>query len=155
MYVMITCNELHAMSSKGTTITSLAKSKISQALTKDRTNLLKSIESYISSLSPDDFPSLTKCALSSDISEHALLSLEIRTADNHELRVLLDHIRDLQKEYLTTTGLNRKSDSRLSIMLLKANHGLKEDPTTLTQNNTFNVSPEILAEALELSRSKK
>jgi hypothetical protein len=48
-----------------------------------------------------------------------------------------------------------KTDSKLTGLLLKADHGLIEKPQQLTQNNYLNISPDLLAEAIELSRSSK
>ena len=143
------------MSNKGTHLSTISRYKIAQSKIKDRTELLKKINEYILKLTSDDFPSITSASLHASISEKALLALELRTEENSDLRILLDVIRDKQKEYLMKNGLSRKTDSKLSIMLLKANHGLKEEPTNLTQNNSFNISPEILAEAIQLSRSNK
>lgn len=143
------------MSNKGISQSLATRQKISLANTKDRTELLEKIGGYIDGLKDNQFPSITACALHAGIGEKALLAYELRTAENSDIRIMLDIIRDRQKEYLTINGLNKTNDSRMSILLLKANHGLKEEPTALTQNNSFNVSAEILAEALELSRGKK
>lgn len=143
------------MSNKGTQLSIISKTRISLANTKDRTELHAKINEYIESLKENDFPSITKASLFAGVSEKMLLSYEARTAENSNIRVLLDHIRDLQKEYLTVNGLQNKTNSNLTILLLKANHDLKDSPTQLTQNNNFNLTPEILAEALELARNKK
>lgn len=143
------------MSNKGIPQTALAKLKQANANTLDRTIWLSKVEDYINQLEKNSFPSITKCALYCGVSSKALLAYELRTPENSEVRILLEHIRDMQKAYLEENGLNKLLDSKITTLLLKANHGLKEEPTTLTQNNTFNVSPEILAEAIEISRSKK
>ena len=135
--------------------TALTRYKISLAKTKDRTELLQNIIVYIDGLTEGDFPSITQCAISCSISEKALLAYEFRTPDNSDVRILLDIIRDRQKEALTTGGLTKKFDSKFAIFLLKVHHVMKEESPNLTQNNIFNVSPEILAEAIEMTRAKK
>lgn len=79
---------------------------------------------------------------------------EATTPEDSEIREALDLIRDKQKSKLIKGGLNREYDSKIATLLLTANHNIRPEPTQLTQNNTFNVSPEILAEALTLSRKK-
>jgi len=94
-------------------------------------------------------------SIHADISEQALLNYEARTEDASNIRVLLDRIRAKQKEYLMVNGLNKKSSSAIVKLLLTAHHGITETPSNLTQNNIFSISPELLNEALELSRKKK
>lgn len=143
------------MSTKGKIMSLATRQKISLANTKDRTELLRKLKEYAESLGPADFPSITNAALYSGISENALLAWEARTEDNTEIRQILDFIRDRQKSDLFTKGLNKVYDSKLTGMLLAAHHNVREQPQSLVQNNTFNISPELLAEAIELTRSKK
>lgn len=145
----------HKMTTLGQNLSLETRQKISLAKTKDRTELHKKIEEYILALTEKDFPSITRAAIYAGISEKALLAYELRTGENSEVRILLDTIRDLAKATLMENGLNKKFDARLSSFLLQANHGLKTEPTHLEQNNIFNVSPEILAEAIQLTRSPK
>jgi hypothetical protein len=51
-------------------------------------------------------------------------------------------------------GLSNKINGKLTGLLLSSEHQVNEKPQQLTQNNTFNISPELLAEAIELSRKK-
>jgi len=133
----------------------LTKYKISLANKKDRGELHNKIEEYISLLSENSFPSIVSASIHADISEQALLNYEARTEDASNIRVLLDRIRAKQKEYLMVNGLNKKSSSAIVKLLLTAHHGITETPSNLTQNNIFSISPELLNEALELSRKKK
>jgi hypothetical protein len=150
------CQVLHInMSNKGISQSLETRKQISTSNTKDRTELLLRIKSYIVGLTNSDFPSLTRAAIQAGISEKALLALESRTEENSELRIMLDMIRDLSKASLMEGGLKKVYDARMSTFLLQANHQLKTDPPTLNQTNNFNVSPEILAEALDISRDKK
>lgn len=143
------------MSTKGTERSLVTKEKISSALTKNRTKLLENVKDYILSLKETDFPSLTRCALYAGISEKALLALELRTADNSDLRILLDYIRDLQKASLMEGGLTKAFSDRMSTFLLQSNHGMKNEAPNLTQNNFISgISADLLAEAIELSRKK-
>jgi hypothetical protein len=143
------------MSNKGMAHTLATRQKMSLSTTKDRTLLLDTIVEYIKSLQSSDFPSITRCAIYCGLSEKTLLSYEMRSPEDSEIRVLLDVIRDMAKASLMENGLKKAFDGKLTAFLLQANHGLKTEAPHLTQNNTFNVSPEILAEAIELTRSKK
>lgn len=142
------------MSNKGIPQTEITKQKISLANRKDRTELTLKVKNYIMALTPQDFPSLTRCAIYAGISEKTLLSIEARTAENSELRSLLEFIRDLSKASLLEGGLYKTFDSRMSQFLLEANHGLKKEAPQLTQNNFFQgLTPELLSEALEISKT--
>lgn len=147
------------MSNKGITQSALTKYKISDALQTNRTKILLKLKEYKKLLLDQDhsslIPSIVSASLYAGMSKKALLAWEITTAENSELRALLDFVRDFEEKYLRENGLLGKTDSKLTTTLLKADHGLQEKPPQLTQNNTFNVSPDILAEALELSRAKK
>lgn len=146
------------MSTKGKALTPVTRYKIAVSKTKDRTETLAKLREYISILNdPKEkglIPSLVSASLYAGISKKALLAWELTTAENSEVREILDFVRDLEEKWLRENGLLGLTDSKLTGLLLKADHGLQEKPTQLTQNNTFNVSPELLAEALELSRSK-
>lgn len=130
------------------------KEKMSLAHTKDRTDLENKIEEYISALVSDAFPSLTSAALHAGISEKNLNMIEFRSDENSKIRGLLEHIRDLQKQFILDKGIIGKTDSRYGVLFLKALHGLREEPNSLTQNNTFNISPEILADAIAINKAK-
>lgn len=143
------------MSNKGIPQTAITKAKISLANKKDYTKVYEKIAEYINTLENDTFPSIVSASLYAGISEKALLAHELRTTENSDIRILLDKIRDKQKEYLMTMGLKNKVNSNIAVLLLRSEHNVKEQPTSLTQNNTFNISPELLAEAIEISRRKK
>lgn len=68
----------------------------------------------------------------------------------------MDMLRDVQRDLLIRGGLTNKYNANFAALLLKAKHGFVESKPTInaTQNNTFNVSPELLAEAIRLTRLK-
>jgi hypothetical protein len=147
------------MSTKGKELSITTKYKISVAKQKDRREIVSKLKQYADMLlDPKEtalIPSIVSASLFAGISKKALLAWELTTADNSEVRAVLDFVRDMEEKFLRENGLLGKTDSKLTTVLLKAEHGIKEEPTQLTQNNTFNVSPELLAEAIELSRTKK
>lgn len=141
------------MSNKGVPQTLATRQKISLANKKDRLLINQKVKEYLESLKKDSFPTLTECAIYAGISEKRLILYEMETPENSEIRLMLDEIRDRQKLSLMKNGLNKNYDSKIVTLLLKAHHGLKEEPTQLTQTNIYNgLSPDILAEALALSR---
>lgn len=143
------------MSNRSTPQNTQTRLKISLGNKKDYTILHDSLEAYILQLKPEDYPSVVSASLFANVSERAILSYELRTQEDSDIRVILEKIRMLQKKYLLENGLLNKINGKLTGQLLSAEHGLNEKPQQLTQNNTFNISPELLAEAIELSRSKK
>lgn len=147
------------MSNKGIEQTSITKYKISDALQDNRKKILPKLLEYKKLLTdPEEktiIPSIVSASLYAGISKKALIAWELTTAENSEVRQILDFIRDVEEKYLRENGLLGVTDSKLTTLLLKAEHGVQDQPQQLTQNNTFNVSPEILADAIELSRTKK
>ena len=143
------------MSNKGTKQTAITKARISLAKKKDRAELMIKLTGYISSLEETDFPSIVSASLHAGINEKALLSYESRTEENSDVRIILNDIRALQKKMLIEKGLVNKYNPSIATLLLKANHGIIDQPRTQTQNNIFNISPDLLSEALEISRDSK
>jgi len=68
----------------------------------------------------------------------------------------IDNLRDTQRELLITNGLKGSYNTRFSMFLLKANHGMteKEPLVEATQYNNMNISPDLMADAMELMRSR-
>lgn len=156
-------NKLHKkpsdlMSTKGKELSTVTRYKIAVSKQKDRTKIVKALKEYIGILiDPEEkgqIPSLVSASLYAGISKKALLAWELTTAEDSEVRQILDFIRDMEEKWLRENGLLGLTDSKLTGLFLKADHGLQEKPAQLTQNNYLNISPELLAEALELSRSK-
>lgn len=142
------------MSNKNIPQTDNTKFKVALANKKDYTELHEKLQEYIDQLKPDDVPSIVAASLYAGVSENSVIKYEIRTTENSDIRQLLDNIRMLQKNFLISKGLYNKINSPLAMRLLSAEHNLNEKPQQLTQNNTFNISPELLAEAIEISRKK-
>ncbi|MDH5533329.1 MAG: DNA-packaging protein [Candidatus Pacebacteria bacterium] len=69
----------------------------------------------------------------------------------------MDNLRDAQRELLITNGLQGNYNTRFSMFLLKASHGMREKEPLVdsSQNNFSNISPELLADALTLMRSRE
>ena len=141
------------MSRAGVPMTLNNKLKLREVNTKNQSELYISLLEYIDSLTPDIFPTITDASIYAGINEKTLLSFEARSIEGSDIRGILNIIRDRSKSYLMHNGLNNKINGKLTAMLLGANHDMQSKPTELTQNNTFNISPELLAEAILLSKS--
>lgn len=144
----------YIMSNKNIPQPEASKFKMGLTNKKDYTELHEKLKEYISQLKPDDVPSIVSASLYANVSENTVIKYEIRTTENSEVRQLLDKIRMLQKDFLIRNGLYNKINGPLTMRLLSAEHQINEKPQNLTQNNTFNISPELLAEAIEISRKK-
>jgi len=147
------------MSTKGNELTIESKYQISKSKQSNRTKVIEKLKEYtelLYDLSESGLiPSIVSASLFAGISKKALLQWELTTGENSEVRELLDFIRDVEEKYLREGGLLGITHSTLTIKLLEVDHGLISHPQNLIQNNTYNVSPELLAEAIELSRSIK
>lgn len=69
-----------------------------------------------------------------------------------EFSQTLGVLRDAQRQLLITNGLTGQFNTRFSIFLLKASHGMQEKEPLIhaNQNSFMNISPDVLADALEL-----
>lgn len=77
----------------------------------------------------------------------------------YELAGIMDEVADIveyiglmQEDLALNGGMFNKTNPIFSMFLLKSKHNYRDTPANLTQNNTFNVSPELLADALTLMR---
>lgn len=99
------------------------------------------------------FPTIEQLAAKLAIGTRTIYTWE---TEYSEFRHTLEILRDAQRDLLIRGGLSNKYNARFAAFLLKVNHGMYDkQPTVLaTQNNTFNVSPELMAEAIFLIKQK-
>ena len=99
------------------------------------------------------FPTIEGLASSLELGTRTLYDWEKTHADFSQA---MDKLRDAQKQLLITNGLTGGYNTRFSMFLLKANHGMteKEPLVDATQNNYMNISPDLLADALRLMESQ-
>lgn len=76
--------------------------------------------------------------------------------EHSEFQHTLDMLRDAQRDQLIRGGIQNKLNAGVSIFLLKASHGMQDRQPLVhaTQNNNFNVSPELMADAIKIIREK-
>lgn len=67
----------------------------------------------------------------------------------------MDYLRDTQKHVLINNALIGKYNARFATFLLKASHKYRENEPIITNNeNNMNISPELLADAIKIMRSR-
>lgn len=123
--------------------------------TKYSPKLIKSVRGYTKKCLNDDiFPTIEGLSVKLGLGTRTIYDWERLYPDFSQT---IDELRDMQKNLLITNGLSGGYNTRFSMFLLKASHGMKEkEPLiTSTQNNNMNISPELLADAIELMRSKE
>jgi hypothetical protein len=138
------------MSTKGTQLTTQTKQAISQAKTKiTREHLLESANIYLERLASDntELPTLQGYCLEANIHPTNIQDYALKYP---EVNQVINKITMLQEQYLLTRGITSKANPVFSIFLLKSKHNYLDTPQQLTQNNTFNISPDLLADALQI-----
>lgn len=116
----------------------------------------KRVISYIKKCQEkEEFPTIEHLASHLGIGTRTLYSWEEAYS---EFQQTMDMLRDAQRHLLISGGLTNKYNARFASFLLKANHGMSDTRPLVnaTQNNIFNgISPELLAEAMEITRQKE
>jgi hypothetical protein len=112
-------------------------------------HLTNSYNVYLEQLQADPTlaPTLTGLCLAIGCSIHSLPELR----EKHiQLDQAAQHIETLQEHYLVTRGLTNKANPQLVKFLLQSKHKYNDQPQQLTQNNNFNISPDLLKTALAM-----
>ena len=123
--------------------------------TKYATSTSRRVTHYTSDcLQKGIFPTFEGLATFLGVGTRTLYDWELEHTDFLQT---MDKVRDTQKQLLITNGLTGSYNTRFAMFLLKANHGMSEkDPLiTATQNSYMNISPDLLADALELMQSRE
>jgi len=100
------------------------------------------------------FPTFEGLATFLGVGTRTLYDWELEHADFSQT---MEKVRDTQRQLLITNGLTGSYNTRFAMFLLKANHGMSEkDPLiAATQNSYMNISPDLLADALELMHNRE
>ena len=134
------------------------RQKISLSKTKyTKDHLIEGGARYIDKVlnaPPEDkkVPSIVGLCLEIGISRSRLYEL---SATMDEVADIIEYVGMMQEEMAISGGLTNKTNPIFSMFLLKAKHGYHDAPQSLTQNNTFNVSADLLADALKIMAEKK
>lgn len=78
-------------------------------------------------------------------------------ADQHEeVADILEYVGMLQEDRALQGGMTNRLNPIFSMFLLKGKHGYQDQAPTLNQTNNFgNITPDLLADALAILRSKE
>jgi hypothetical protein len=142
------------MSTKGTKLLPETREKIALAKSKITIqHLRESADTYHSVLFMNDkqLPTIQAYCLVAGISPSYLYQL---AQENPEVEDIIDMILVKQEKYLLENGITGRANPIFSMFLLKSKHNYQDSPKQLTQNNNFNISPDILADAIKLMRAK-
>lgn len=129
---------------------SLAKTKI------DKLALIDSGHDYIAQFTTPNMtttrpPSIVGYCLAAGVSKSRLYELQ---SEIPELAAIIDHIEMLQEQFALDQGYNGKN-SNFAAFILKSKSNYTDQPQHLTQNNNFNISPDLLHDALKLMNDNK
>lgn len=115
-------------------------------------DLITSADTYNAYLfsNPKELPTIQGFCLVAGISPSYLYQL---AETNPEVADIIELIKVKQEQYCLTNGITGRANPIFSMFLLKSKHRYHDSPQQLTQNNSFNVSPDILADAIKLMRS--
>jgi hypothetical protein len=136
------------MSTKGIQSTDTTKLAISRSKKKIAIpNLVNSYNEYLQALQVDQslLPSITSFALFANVNRQYLLEL---AQTNPEVTDIIEDITTRQENYCLQNGITNKANSTMAIFILKSKHNFRDQNPQLTQNNNFNISPDILKQAL-------
>ena len=131
------------------------REKISLSKTKfTKDHLINAGVKYIDRITtaePEDklVPSIVGYCLEAGISRTRLWELAQQW---DEVANIVEYIGMLQEELALSGGLTGRTNSVFSMFLLKSKHGFQDTQAQLTQNNTFNISPDLLADALAIMK---
>lgn len=146
------------MKSKTNALSTATRQKISLSKTKYKKSDLidggaKYIERVLNAKKGEKIiPSIVGLCLDIGISRSRLYEL----ADKwQEVADILEYIKMMQEDTALQGGMTNRLNPIFSMFILKGKHGYRDQPQNLTQNNTFNISPDLLADALKLMRENK
>lgn len=123
--------------------------------TKYTTSASKRVTIYTNDcLEKGIFPTFEGLATFMGVGTRTLYDWELEYVDFSQT---MERVRDTQRQLLITNGLTGQYNTRFAMFLLKANHGMSEkDPLiSATQNSYMNISPDLLADALELMHGRE
>lgn len=140
------------------TITFTTRQKISLSKTKYTKDYIMQkgaeyIEKIASAPKEDKvIPSVVAFCLHAGISRSRVYELAQQW---QEVADIIEYIGMLQEDAALQGGMTNRLNPIFSMFLLKGKHGYIDHAPQLNQTNNFNISPELLSDALQLMREKK
>lgn len=96
-------------------------------------------------------PSIVGLCLDIGISRSRLYELADKWV---EVSDILEYIKMMQEDKALQGGMTNRLNPIFSMFLLKGKHGYTDQAPQLNQTNNFNISPDLLADAITLMREK-
>lgn len=96
-------------------------------------------------------PSIVGLCLDIGISRSRMYELSEKW---QEVSDILEYVSMLQENTALQGGMTNRLNPIFSMFLLKGKHGYIDTPQAITQTNHFNVTPELMADAITLMRSR-
>lgn len=133
------------------------REKISKSKTKvSIVHLTEALPDYLTSILDENGryntpPSVVGYCLFSGVSRSRFYEL---AQSDKRVSDILEELSMIQEEYALDMGFNSRN-SIFSMFLLKSKHNYHDQPQQLTQNNYLNVNPDVLAEAIQISKGAK
>lgn len=100
----------------------------------------------------------TKLPTLADLSQTMGISLGYlhkARSGSDDLDAVLVLLTEMQEDRLILGGLKNKYNANFVMFMLKARHNYKEQPHSLTQNNTFQINKDLVQDALEFAKKNK
>ena len=141
----------------GRKVSLATRQKISLSKTKHtKDSLMASAIEYINYIEegkPEDkrIPSIVGFCLVAGISRSRLYDLAQTIP---EVSDIVEYIGMMQEDRAIQGGMTNKLNPIFSMFMLKSKHGYQDTSPKLTQTNNFNISPDLLADALALMEGK-
>jgi len=155
---MRVCYTNNHMTNTSTALSLTTREKISLSKTKYTKSVLidggvKYIDRILNAKKEEKLiPSIVGLCLDIGISRSRLYEIAEKWV---EVSDILEYIRMMQEDKALQGGITNRLNPIFSMFLLKGKHGYQDTAPQLHQTNNFNVSPELLADAVKLMRSKK
>lgn len=142
-------------SDKPASKTLTTREKISLSKTKYKIpDLIEQSVEYIENILNQDpkdkkLPSVVGLCLHIGISRSRLYELR----DKHkQVADIIEYIGMMQEDAALQGGITNRLNPVFSMFLLKGKHGYQDQAPQLNQTNNFNISPDLLADAIEIIR---
>ena len=145
------------MTNTSTALSLTTRQKISLSKTKyTKAVLIDGGVSYVDLILNQDpkakiIPSIVGLCLHIGISRSRIYELSDKWV---EVSDILEYVRMLQEDKALQGGITNRLNPIFSMFLLKGKHGYIDQAPQLNQTNNFNITPDLLADAVKLMRDK-
>jgi len=143
------------MSNKGNKMSIETRDKIALIKTKHTaTQLVRAGNAYFRHLeeNPKELPTLAGYCLKAQVHPTNLRDYTVKHPKVHQQ---IETLALMQEQYCLINGIRNKANSIFAMFLLKSKHGFIDQPKTIEQHNTINLTPALMADAIALNEENK